>query len=343
MQIVLIKSNRLYKTDFPNGSINTYWIKDFDSNSNLRDLISIDKKGEDWYIFSNNTCYLEADNKQVKQTKLDINTFYTVKIVEENRNISSALLYVYEENDPSYTTYAVTEKGEYTIGRENSQNIILGKNYIAPSQATLIKNENGFFIKANDNKYGIYVNNNRVVSKSLEPGDIVFILGYNLIVLDDYIIINGEVNINSDHIVRKDLPKYTEKLIETEEDDNASIYGENDYYSRQPRFVTSIVEETLQIDSPPSKVEPDDTPLFYTIGPMITMTMTSVVSMSTSIVNLTSGKASTWSVVPAIVVSVAMIASTILWPSLMRRFTKKKQKEKEEERQKKYTDYLLEK
>ena len=343
MQIVLIKSNRLYKTDFPNNNISTYWIKDFDDNNNVRNLISLDKKGEDWYIFSNDVCYLSANEKQVRQTKLEKNTFYTMKIVDENRSISSALLYIYEENDASFASYAVTENGEYTIGSDPTSNIMLAKNYIAPTHAFLTKTEKGFSIKTNDTRFGIYVNDNKEISKNLESGDMVFILGYSLIVLNDYIIINGDIKINSDKIIRRELPKNEENLLETVEDDNATIYGENDYYSRQPRFVTSIVEEEINIDSPPTKTEPDDTPLFYTIGPMITMTMTSVVSMSTSIVNLSKENASAWSYVPALVVAVAMIASTVLWPSLMRRFTNKKQKKKEEERQKKYTDYLTEK
>ena len=158
------------------------------------------------------------------------------------------------------------------------------------------------------------------------------------------IIINNfedRLKINSGLIVKRSLPKYTEELINTIEDDNAVLYNENDYFSRQPRFVTSIKEEDLKIDNPPGKLEQDETPLLYTLGPMVTMTMTSAVSVATSISNISSGK-STWkAAIPAIVIAVAMIASTILWPSLMKRYNKKKTEKKEQERQKKYTDYLI--
>ena len=345
MQIVLIKPEKLYKYEFPNDNISTYWLKDFDSLNNQRDLISIEKNNNKWILLSNDVCYLEFDNKKIKYQEIELYKFYNVKIREDN-SIISALIYIYKENDPTYTAFAVIENGEYTIGEGRSQNIIIDNEYIADSHAVLSKTNIGFNIRAVDTKYGIYVNGTRYASKSLESGDSIFILGYTIIILGDYLIINNPYStfrINSDFIVKKELPKTDEVLIETVEDDNAVLYTENDYYSRQPRFTTSLKEEELKIDSPPGKVEPDDTPLLYTLGPMLTMTMTSAVSVSTSVINLMNGKSSLLSTLPAIIISIAMITSTILWPSLMRRFQKKKQIKKEEERQTKYSEYLKEK
>ena len=342
MKLALVKSNKVYKYPFPSDNLTTFWIKDFDDLENERELISIDKINNEWHLFSNETCGIDASGKTIKETKLDLNTFYPLKI-NDNGKIEDAYLYAYEENDPSYKSYAITQNGEYKIGNDISQNIILKNKYVMPSHAILIKSDDGFKIRTVDTKYGIYVNNNKVVLKTLESGDVIFISGYNIIVLDDYILINGNFEINTDNIIEKELPKQDAELLETQEDDNASIYNENDYYSRQPRFTTSITEEEIRIDNPPGKVAEDDTPLFYTIGPMITMTMTSAVSVSTSVINLMNGKSSKSSAIPAIIIAVAMIASTILWPSLMKRYTKKRQAKKEEERQTKYKNYLEEK
>ena len=345
MQIVLIKPEKLYKYEFPNENISTYWLKDFDSLNNQRDLISVERNNNKWVLLSNDVCYLEFDNKRIKYQELELNRFYKIKI-REDKLIISALIYVYKENDPTYTSFAVVENGEYTIGEGRSQNIIIDNEYIADSHAVLTKTNIGFNIRAVDTKYGIYVNGTRYATKSLETGDSIFILGYTIIILDDYIIINdpySNIRINSDFIIKKDLPKNQDELIETVEDDNATLYSENDYYSRQPRFTTSLKEEELKIDSPPGKVEPDDTPLLYTLGPMLTMTMTSAVSVSTSVINLMNGKSTLLTALPAIIISIAMIVSTILWPSLMRRYQKKKQLKKEEERQQKYSEYLREK
>ena len=343
MQIVLIKPEKLYKYSFPSDNISTYWIKDYDENDNERDLIVLEKKDDSWALFSNEYCYIEDNGKNIKYINVEKEVFYSLKIIDSNNNVTTALLYFHPANDSSFQSFVVTENGEYGIGADMGQNIIIRNNYIAPNHAMLIKDEKGFSIRAIDVKYGLYVNGNKTSNKRLESGDSIYILGYTIIVLNDYIIVNGNVSINSDKIAKKPLPELKDDLAETAEDDNATIYNENDYYSRQPRFTSTIKEEQLKIDSPPGKVEQDDTPVLYTIGPMITMTMTSAVSVSTSITNLMNGNSSRTSAIPAILISVLMIVSTILWPSLMRKYQKKKQKKREAERQKKYTDYLAEK
>ena len=344
MKIILIKSEKIYGYKFPNENILDYWIKDIDENNNSRDLIQLKKEKNKWYIRSNNICFLEKNKQKISKLELLLNTFYLVKISGIN-NYSTALVYVYEENDILYSSYEISEKGEYSIGKSNTQNIIINNEYISDNHATLVKDDNGFYIKTNDTKIGIYVNNIKVSSKRLETGDIIFIMGLRMIILNNYIIINNNesIKINSIKIVKKDLPKNNEKLLETVDDETATLYTENDYFSRQPRFVTSIIEENIKIDNPPGAQEPDDTPVLYTVGPMLAMTMTSIISVSTSIINVTSGKSTIWRILPSIIISITMIASTLLWPNLLKRYNKKKMAKNEEKRQKKYMEYLTEK
>ena len=342
MKIILGKNEKLYKYPFPSNNLTSYWIKDFDENTNERNLISIDKVNDAWYLFSNEKCYIEKEGRKEKESKVELNKFYTIVINEDDNSTSRAFVYFFEENDESFKTYAVTQNIEFRIGKDSARNIILNGDFIASDHASLIKADNSFIIKAIDNN-AVYVNNNRITEKELESGDQVFIYGFRIIVLGDFIAINGDVSLNTDYIIPKELPSEDVKLIETVDDDNATLYNENDYFSRQPRFTTAIVEETIKIDNPPSKVEPDETPLFFTLGPMITMTMTSVVSVATSISNMMNGNASAKSTIPALIIAVVMIISVVLWPSLTRKYNKKKQEQKEVERQTKYKQYLEEK
>ena len=342
MKIILVKNEKLYKYPFPSNNITSYWIKDFDENSNERNLISIDKVNDAWYLFSNENCYIEISGKKEKEAKLEANVFYAIKILSNSDTVESAFVYICEENDKSFKTYAVTQNGEYRIGKDPSRNIILNEEHVSFNHASLIKTDNYFEIKAIDT-CAVYVNNNKITDKILESGDQIFIFGYRIIILEDYILINGDFKINSDFIVLKDLPENDVKLLETTDDDNATIYSENDYFSRQPRFITSIDEEQISIDNPPGKVAPDETPLFLTLGPMITMTMTSAISVSSSVVNLMNGNASFLSALPTLLLAVIMIVSVILWPTITRRYNKKRQLKQEEERQKKYKEYLEEK
>ena len=346
MQIVLIKQEKLYKYKFPNENINLYWIKDVDYNDNERDLLSVERNGDYWSLVSSDVCYILNDDEiRVKNVNLAVNKIYQLRIKEYSAE-TIALLYVDEENDKTYTSYSVIENREFAIGRGTDQNIVLDNHYIALKHATLTKDEKGFKIDAIDTKFGVYVNGNKISSMRLETGDKVFIIGYTIIILNDYILINnnnGRAVVNSTALAKKQMPKYSEELLATEEDDSLVLYEENDYYSRQPRFVTSITEEILKIDSPPGKQEPDETPVLLTVGPMLTMTMTSIVTLSTSILNVTKGD-STWvKILPSVVIAVAMISSVLLWPSLLKKYNKKKMLKNEEKRQKKYGDYLIEK
>jgi len=345
MQIVVVKKENLYKYPFPNEFVNSYWIQDYDEYGNERDLISLEKSGPNWILISNDDCKIIENNEEVSKLTITINKFYFLKIISKETT-TNALIYICNENDSSYESYEILEDGEYTIGRDPSQNIILNSNYIAEEHAVLVKKGNRFLIKSKDNNFGIHVNNRNETNKILENGDTIFILGYKIIILNNYIIINSPSNgttINSVKIIKKELPKYNGQLSETIDDDNAQLYTENDYFSRSPRFVTSIIEEDFKIDSPPGKVEPDETPVLYTIGPMLTMSMSSIVSASVSVSTLLSGKGTILTALPTILVAVAMLASTLLWPNLSRKYTKNKQKKQEEERQQKYIKYLQEK
>lgn len=345
MQVVVIKKEKLCKYPFPNNLISTYWIKDTDEFGNERNLIMLAKKNDAWMLVANENCKIVEDNQEVNEVTVEPNKFYLLKITSKY-STTNAVIYACNENDSSYTTYEIINDGNYTIGSSGSQNIILSSVNVAAEHAIITKQGNQLSIKAIDNNFGIYVNNHRENQKNLENGDVVFIMGYKIITLNDYIIINNYANgvtINSASIINKELPKYSGDLLPTTNDDNAELYAENDYFSRSPRFVTTIVDEDVRIDSPPGKIEPDDTPVMYTVGPMLTMAMSSVVTASTSIINLTQGKGTWLTVLPALVISVAMLSSTILWPSLMRRYQRKKQAKKEEERQQKYTEYLNEK
>ena len=345
MQIIVIKQDKLYKYPFPSDNINKYWLDDIDELGDPRELIAIEKKNNAWLLVSNDNCVIEKDNRQYEDIPLGINEFIKLRITSNNLT-TYALLYVTNENDQSYTSYEVLSDGDYVIGKNSNANIIISNEYISEEHAFLTRSNNSFYIKTKDNNSILYVNNIKENNKKLENGDSIFIYGYNIIVLNNMIIINNynkQLRINSQSIVQKDFPVYGQTLLETEEDDNATLYCENEYYSRSPRFLTSIVDEEIKIDSPPGKTEPDDTPVLYTVGPMLTMAMSSIVSAATSIINMMNGKGTLVTILPTTIIAVAMLGSTLLWPTLTRNYNNKKQKAKEEERQKKYINYLSEK
>ena len=340
MQIILIKKDKLYKYPFPNKNISSFFVRD-KIDGNERDLIEIAVKNGKWIIKSNNICQIVSDKEEVIETTLNLNNFYFLKT-----NNEKMYLLVSEENDRTFESYYINGNGSFTIGKDKNASICFRNGAINNNHAIISKNDKTLEIEAVDNVYGIYINNNRIQKKILNNGDNIFIMGLRIIYINNYLIINNynsSLKINSPILIKKSLPTDTGPLLETEENDSLDLYEENDYFDRQPRFVTSIIKEDFKIDSPPSKVEKDEMPVIYTIGPMITMAMSSAVTASVSIINVTTNKGNWLSVVPTIVITITMVVSTILWPTLMRRYNKKRQEKKEQERQTKYITYLQEK
>ena len=309
MQIVLIKKDRLCKYPFPNELMNTYWVNDTDSFGNERSLIMLSKGENAWTLEANDICKIIDNGKEIKSVNLARNTFYKL-LIHEKASSEEVLLYICNENDKTYKTYQVTSNGEYTIGSSATQNIIITGTNILEEHAILTRENNRFTIRAKTQESSVYVNNYRVMNKTLENGDTIFIMGYKIIILNDLITINSfmvDTKINANNIVESELPQYNGELLPTTDNDDAELFTEKDYFSRSPRFVTTIVDEEIKIDSPPGKIEPDDTPVIYTVGPMLTMAMSSVFTASLSAINIINGNGSIVTALPTIVIAVFYI------------------------------------
>ena len=81
-------------------------------------------------------------------------------------------------------------------------------------------------------------------------------------------------------------------------------------------------------------------PAVYTLGPMITMGASSMVSMVSILNQVAVNKTSIKSVIPELVICIAMLCSMVLWPILLNRYEKKQTKKRERIRQKKYKEYI---
>ena len=71
-----------------------------------------------------------------------------------------------------------------------------------------------------------------------------------------------------------------------------NYFTDKDYFTRAPRITNQIEKEKIKIDAPPQKQEKDEKPLIYTIGPSLAMGIVMVLSMSSTISDVSSGTAS---------------------------------------------------
>ena len=163
MQIILIKPEKIYRHKFLDQNSNIYWLKDIDENDNERNLILFEKKSNDWEISCGEKCaILNDDNTKINKTKITINKLYHLVINEYNQEINA---YIYLQENEQYASYIVSENKEYTIGSAKDKDIVIDDEHINLFHAKLTKDEKGFLIENIENKYGVYVNNNKISSK----------------------------------------------------------------------------------------------------------------------------------------------------------------------------------
>ena len=341
----LIKKERIYSVTLPLSVDGTYWVTDRDKNGNERKLVSIVEENGEWVLRSNNDNKIIEEDRIIDEIVLSNYSFHYIQIEKEE----IALLYccpVYDENN---IQIEVRGSCDILIGKSQLCKIIFNLPTVSEEHAKLTFNNGNWFITDLNSKFGTYVNNERVLgTRRLEHGDIIFITGLKIIVLGNYIITNNpfdRAKYSGDVFNLYNKPNIPIEPTDEDKNNELEVYEENDYFFRSPRFRTIIEKEEMVIDSPPGKQQEDDTPAILTIGPQITMGMSSMLSLSNTFMQISdeitnTGEVNWMKYAPTLVMAIGMLASMFLWPTLTRRHQNNKRRKYEKERQEKYGAYV---
>lgn len=343
MLVSLIKKERIYSVTLPLAINGTYWVSDRDKNGNERKLVSIEEKGDKWVLKSNNDNKVIEEDRIINEVVLTDYSFHYIQIEKEE----IALLYccpVYDENN---IQIEVKNNCEILIGRSQLCKIIFNLPTVSEEHARLTYNNGNWMIADLNSKFGTYVNNERILQPvALNHGDVIFISGLKIIVLGNYLITNNpfdRAKYSGDVFSLFKKPNVNIEPTDEDKNNELEVFEEDDYFFRSPRFRTIIEKEEMVIDSPPGKQQEDDTPTYLTIGPQITMGMSSMLSLMNTLETIQSGQKTWQQCLPTLVMGFGMLASMFLWPYLTRRHQNKKRKKYEKERQEKYGAYVAEK
>lgn len=344
MKVALIKDNEIITVTLPKRYNGSYWVIDYDSNGNQNNLIGIEGFDNCWKMISNDDVGVVTNNTFIENIILKEEEFYLLK---ERNNNNTYLLYTYPSYDNSFNCYSINDKltSGITIGTSPSSNIVYPNSSLEGDHAKIINQNNEIYIIDNNSKNGVFVNNKRVNEHLLESGDIIFIMGLRIIFLkleNSYcLMINNPKNVvNVQGLSLYNINRMDEDFIEDNDDIEMKFYSDSDYFYRNPRFISLVDTMEIKIDAPPNKEEEKEMSLLLTMGPMITMSMTSMISGYVAINNVYNNGATWASAAPSLVMCGAMLGSTLVWPSLTRRYEKKRRKKDEAKRQEKYSGYI---
>lgn len=341
MKIVLFLNERIIKYSLPKQVFGTFSFDEKDDSETK--LINIEAKNGQWYINSIAGVRVLNDGNYQESIKLERNQFYTLE-----RESQKYLIYIENIFDNTFVKYKCDDKLNLIVGKDKNCNVYYDCKYLKDKPFSIRYNQNQLILQKESDEI-IYINKNILYSNVnnyvIKYGDVIEIYGLRIIILKNIILINNpgkRVFINTILANLYDLNIAQSNYIDREIKD-VSLYSDNDYFSKSPRIRRIIETKEIKIDAPPSVKDNDDIPLIYTLGPMLTMGMTSVVSLTNALIKITSGEASMVQQWPTLVTSSAMLLSTLLWPTLTKRYNKKEQERQKKENIIKYRKYLEEK
>lgn len=258
--------------------------------------------------------------------------FITVKSLSED--FSFDVLFVAADNlRLSYNKYFLGANSKVYIGRSSNNEISYTYSDLIASDkhVVLTTDANGNTIVEDlKGSIGLYVNGKLVQSANLRMYDEIYIMGLSIVYLGNILAIR---NLQ----VSSDLQAMNNFAVKTTVDRN---YKKN-YFVRTPRIIKSLDTDVIDVDAPPAPQKQEELPLLLTVGPSVTMATVMMASLSYTLSNAIQG-GNTGRVVASAFMAGGMLLGSLLWPTLIRKYHKKKLVENEEYRKSRYSNYIAE-
>lgn len=333
MKIILF--NKILHTVYlPSRIDGSFQLLDIPNSEEL--LANIEEKDNSWTLNPVEKNYIIKNNMRSLSAKLEVDSFYVLASNERKK-----LLYVEDNVDTSYKIYSCPDSFVISVGKSSNNNICYNNDYLLSTHLTLTKNNNNWNCKLTQNAYvyinGIFFAGNNL---NLKNGDVIFLYGLRIIIMNNIISINNPGNrviINAMNLIEY---KINQSSVNYGEVKDLPLYGENDYFFKPPRMRRFIETYNLAFARAPSISEPEEQPAILTVGPRLLMLGTSFFTFYNTFNSLINNKMTIIQAIPSIISIVAMLLGSFFWPYLTRRYTRKKRERENKKKEEKYHAYL---
>ena len=343
MIIYVIHQQQLFSMTLPLKISGSYTLTDIDNSNKERNLVNISEQNGKWVAFSNKHVKIWHDKKAIDSIVLENYQYLLLQVKGEEEFL---VMYSCPVNDNSFIGMKIPKNMEFIVGSGRDNAISCNNPLIGHKHAKITYQDGFWSIEDLNTQYGTFVNNQLIQGKvSLFHGDVIFILGLKLIVLSNTIYFNnplGSVLYNKSLFSELPIREKMSLVSASDEDNEINLYDDKDFFVRSPRFMETIEDKPFKIDPHPSNQEPENAPFLLTVGPMMTMGASSVAMLMSAMYSFQNNQ-NVMSVMPTMVMSVSMLAGTLLWPSLNRSYTRKQTKKKLKKIEDRYGAYLIKK
>lgn len=268
MVVNLIRKDSLSFITLPTKAKGQFWLVDLDEDGRSRNLISIESENGGWMLKSNKIAWI-IDNKKTRVEKAALNamSFYSLEIagLQERVSVFAEPISVDRQR---LKKILVTGNCELTIGRTEHHHIAYDNSFVSESDgrghAKLQFNNGVWKIYDQNSTNGTYINGERVTSRELNFGDLIYIMGLRIVVGKSFFAIN---NPESKVKLKSNALKPYKVQEQKELGDIEEIPAPN-YFYRSPRFKREFEKAEIVIDPPPALQKIDQVPLALMLGPI---------------------------------------------------------------------------
>ena len=336
MKILLFLSDKIVTYSLPalvSGSYSFDVSKDEESK-----LINIEARDNKWVIYSTDDSFVVYDNKKIEYLPLISGKYYRL-----NRYNKEFIVYVIDQSNDNISTYQYSSNLSLKVGNTDDCNFKIINQYTNGIVLDFKLIEKRLFLTQSN--VGVYINNRifKGTSTYINIGDTINLFGVGITFLDKMFIVVAPkesiiVNQESANIGRFEYKPENYKSLDIKEID---LYDKSMYFTKSPRLRRQIEEKEYKIDLPPKPRDGDRLPFILTIGPMLSMGVTSMVTLINGIVIINNSEDMTWgnswlTLVP----SMAILLTTLFWPLITRYYNKHIDKVEKKKLVEEYCDYL---
>lgn len=265
------------------------------------------------YIFSDESHGGSSRNRFVELTDCSL---FNVRIKR-----SVCALYVQEmaPEQNIYRNYSLKQGGQtiLKIGRTLKSDICYLNPTVSREHAVLQFCDRKWTIFDTNSKNYVFVNGRCIKKQELHPGDVIYIMGLQIIIGYGYISLNQNAAVN---------PQKLQPVRQYNANCKAKVQGEQaqrkeeKLFNRFPRKRLPVNTPEIAVEAPPMSLTDSNMPMILRMGSSLVM----------------GGSA-------LMMGNFMMILSSLMFPFLRQRFTDKEKKEYEEKRTTRYNGYLAQK
>lgn len=336
MNLYLFDEREIILFTLPDKVIGNFWMKDNDGMN----VVNINADSGKWLLSGGNNSKIISDSGYVDNVILSLKSYYIVE-----KNDKKYVLFADNVLDNTFNSYKMNGYNEISVGSDSKCVISYLNKYVNDVCIKLTLYNNNWNLVCNKDSL-VYVNNEIVTNENMtvNNGDAINIYGLKIVLAFSVLFINNPLgNVVVDNSILNVVNIVMNDEITNEEILDGPLYKDDDYFLKSPRLRRVISTVDMNIDSPPAMPNDKEVPMIYTLGPMLTMGASSMVTLTDTMSKVGAGE-KTWSqAAPSIIISGAMLCSMMVWPFLTRMYQKKQKKEEEEKRQLRYKSYIADK